>query len=208
MSAGSTGYTILKPPEWERISLAGDVRRQVRAHVDRAAATHAPPSLSPDELSPIKARMAHAMETRLRHAAEAGGVDYYFPARPMHGVSINASFLVSTVMPVPSAEPGLAPAVLADLVAGGATRVQVAGTTWARTERVVATTDGELVAEGVPGRQVDYTAPTPWDERLWVLVSFTTLGDGDPDSEFTGLVVEMFDALMTTWRWTHEDATA
>ena len=208
MSVATTGYTILQPPEWERISLTGDVRRQVRDHVERAAAAHAPASLSPDELSPLKARMAHALETRLRHAAETGGVDFFVAARPMHGVTLNASFLVSTVMPVPSAEPGLAASVLAELVADGAERVEIAGTTWARTEQVVATTEGELGAAGSPGRQVDYTAPTPGDDRLWVLVSFTTVGDGDPDSEYTALVVEIFDALMSTWRWTHEDATA
>lgn len=27
------------------------------------------------------------------------------------------------------------------------------------------------------------------------------MGDGDPDSDITRLVVDLFDALMSTWRW-------
>jgi hypothetical protein len=29
----------------------------------------------------------------------------------------------------------------------------------------------------------------------------TTAGDGDPESQATHLIVELFDAMMTTWRW-------
>lgn len=194
------GYTLVKPPPWVRIDLGGDVRAQVRSLVDEAARA-APKELSPDELAPLKAQLTHRLETRLAGARDGGGLDYYFPATELHGVQLNASFLVSTVLPGASLEADLSTQVLAELAAGGASRVSIAGHEWARTEEVVGTEQDELTDDGVRARRVDYTCPIPGDEQLWVLVSFSTLGDGDPDSELTALVVDLFDAIMTTWRW-------
>lgn len=60
---------------------------------------------------------------------------------------------------------------------------------------------GGLPGDQVDLRKVEYLTAVPDDPRRWVLVTFTTAGDGDVDSEATGLVVELFDAIMSTWRW-------
>ncbi|MGH3866440.1 MAG: hypothetical protein ACRDQ4_09950 [Pseudonocardiaceae bacterium] len=43
--------------------------------------------------------------------------------------------------------------------------------------------------------------PVPADPDRWVVVSFSTLGSGDPNDEHARLLVELFDAMMTTFRW-------
>ena len=82
----------------------------------------------------------------------------------------------------------------------GAEAVTVGDTVWARSESV-SETDGASAPAGVRARQVDYLTAVPGEERRWVLVSCSVIGDGDPDSTPTSLVVELFDAMMTTWRW-------
>jgi hypothetical protein len=34
------------------------------------------------------------------------------------------------------------------------------------------------------------------------MVVFSTVGDGDPAGQFAGILVELFDAIMSTFRWT------
>jgi hypothetical protein len=33
---------------------------------------------------------------------------------------------------------------------------------------------------------------------------FSTLGSGDPDGEYAKILVELFDAMMSTFRWSWE----
>ena len=51
-------------------------------------------------------------------------------------------------------------------------------------------------------RRVDYLIPVPGHSRSMLVVAFSTIGDGDPDGQFAKLLVELFDAIMTTFRWT------
>jgi hypothetical protein len=34
-----------------------------------------------------------------------------------------------------------------------------------------------------------------------VVVAFSTLGGGDPDDQYAKILVELFDAIMSTFRW-------
>jgi hypothetical protein len=34
------------------------------------------------------------------------------------------------------------------------------------------------------------------------MVVFSTLGDSDPEGEFAKILVQLFDAIMSTFRWT------
>jgi hypothetical protein len=35
-----------------------------------------------------------------------------------------------------------------------------------------------------------------------MVITFSTLGHGDPAGEYAGLLAELFDAIMSTFRWT------
>lgn len=194
-----SGYTLVLPPPWKRINLGPDRRDDVRRVMDQAMA-QAPKEIPPDQLAPTRRRLEADLNEQLDRAVEGGGVDFYFPVTAVHGVHLNASFVVSSVVPDAVADTDMVPGTLAELVRGGAEAVTVQDTVWARTESV-AETDGSAAPAGVRARQVDYFTAVPGDGRRWVLVSCSVIGDGDPDSTPTGLVVELFDAMMSTWRW-------
>lgn len=76
----------------------------------------------------------------------------------------------------------------------------VAGTKAVRREYVRAPSQEPYDA---PSRHVDYVLPVPGERAHphWLTVSFSTAGDGNPESAFTRAVVDLFDAMMTTFRW-------
>jgi len=53
---------------------------------------------------------------------------------------------------------------------------------------------------------VDYVLPVPGHPGRWLIVTFATPGDGDPDGELAGLLVRLFDSIMLTFRWTTDQA--
>ena len=66
-----------------------------------------------------------------------------------------------------------------------------------RSRQVIAATG----ASPWPGARVDYHWPLPSQPLKWALASFTALGAGEPDDDIAELLVELFDAIMLTWRW-------
>jgi hypothetical protein len=116
-------------------------------------------------------------------------------------VALNGSFVVSAVTPDARMGAEDTPAVLADLVRRGAEPVVIGNNEWARRESIVETDGSHLVESGLGARKVEYTTAIPGDERRWAMVVATAIGDGNPESDHTRLVVELFEAIMTTWRW-------
>ena len=62
----------------------------------------------------------------------------------------------------------------------------------------------DLAAQPPASRRVEYTVAVPGTGERWLIVVFSTLGDGDPAGGFADLLVELFDAMMTTFRWVHD----
>jgi len=54
-------------------------------------------------------------------------------------------------------------------------------------------------------RRVDYLLPVPGQPGQWLIVTFATPGDGDPEGTFASLLVELFDSIMLTFRWVTTD---
>ena len=195
-------YHLVLPPPWERIDLEGDYAGQVRQIVARAVDRAAGTGIPPDALATARARAERDLTSRLREAKDSGAAHYYLPTDLMHGVHVPASFTVSRVVPNALADQEVAARVLAARLAEpGVTAVSTADAVWARTDRTrTRPADSEVDAE-LQARQVEYLAPAPDDPRSWLIVTLTTFGDGVMDSDFTTLTVELFDAIMSTWRW-------
>lgn len=51
------------------------------------------------------------------------------------------------------------------------------------------------------GRNVDYFVSVPGDPGHWFVAAFSTIGAGNPHDDLASAMVEWFDALMTTFRW-------
>ena len=94
------------------------------------------------------------------------------------------------------------PQVMASLLRDGMTRpVSVADTVWVRRERSVPR-DGDDTVDSV---RVEYFTAVPGQARAWIMVSFSSAGQpiAGPDGE-GNMLVELFDAIMTTWRWRYD----
>ncbi|MGW0135236.1 hypothetical protein [Streptomyces sp. NPDC003299] len=127
----------------------------------------------------------------------------YLPVERMHGVLIPASFVASEPLEAPPG--GIDPdAVLLDLARGtpNTSSRDLDGTPSIRTLRKVPAAPDRGV--DLPSWQVQYTVPIPHSTPAqWLTFSFSTLVPADMDIEFTETLVELFDAVMTTFRWSH-----
>jgi hypothetical protein len=194
-------YRLVLPTPWELVKLDATMPARVSEIVGRAV-ERLPREVPPDQIAPHRHRLERELLKQLEAARANGGVDYYLPTDLMHGQQLNANFVVSVVVPDATTDEGLVPKVLATLLQGEGTRaVSVGDTVWSRRERVLERAPDDFLDARLGVRKVEYLTAVPGDHRKWVIVTFTTLGDGNPDSEATHLVVELFDAIMSTWRW-------
>ncbi len=196
------GYRIILPPGWVRIPLRAGTDAALEELVYSRMKT-VPQQIPRDRGMRYRLMVRRAVEEQVVAARRAGGLDLYLPVRPRYRAVVAASFMVSEVV-VPEGELAGPERILARLAApGGApgevTTAELAGTLTVRREYVRPADPDREVPVGT--RHVEYALPVPYDPRRFLAVSFSTAGDGDEDSEFTGAVVELFDALMTTFRW-------
>ena len=193
-----SGYTLVLPPGWSRIPLRRGTEQAITAILDRSFA-----GLPRDQVASLRRELQLRLRELAGRARENSGLDLYLPTERMGDVTVTASFVVAE-MSLISAEPVDPGMLIARLVTDSeqTTTVQFAGTAGTRTEHVEEA-DPEQGVE-YASRRVDYVLPVPADPDRWVVVTFSTLGAGDPTDEFAQLLVELFDAIMTTFRWRRE----
>jgi len=205
MTVGPTavGYSVVLPPAWRKIPVRGGTEKAIRKIVDQAFAA-LPKNVPRDKVTPYRIELTRQLTDAARRARQQGGTELYLPVELEHGALIAASFVVSEGS-VPAPDDDLDPArVLAALAAKpGGRSVVVGGVLAVRSERVAPPDPHSEIDFG--SRRVDYVFPVPGDERRWLLVAFSALGAGDPEDKFAGLLVELFDAIMSTFRWAGDD---
>ncbi|KOV59830.1 hypothetical protein ADL01_34480 [Streptomyces sp. NRRL WC-3618] len=76
---------------------------------------------------------------------------------------------------------------------------EIDGALAVRRERVVPAAP-ERSAE-LASRRVEYLVAVPGDPGQWLVAAFSTIGAGNPRDDLADAMVEWFDALMTTFRW-------
>ncbi|MHA4814034.1 hypothetical protein ACXZ65_06725 [Streptomyces aculeolatus] len=194
----AVGYTLVLPPNWSRIPLRDGTDEAILRIVDEAVAD-LPDDLPRDRIPEVRLELVRRLRKAAADARKSGGLDLYLPVQQMHGVTIAASFVVSEVTLSAGADPAL---VLARLLADAeeSQPAAVDGSVGYRNERV-ARASGDEGGE-YASRRVDYVLAVPEDDTRWVTVGFSTLADGDPKGAFADVLVELFDAVMTTFRWT------
>lgn len=195
------GYTLVVPNEWQKIPVKRGSDQAVKRILDEAFA-----GFGRDQV----AQQRREVETRLRdiikNARQNAGVDLFLPLRKKNK-DIVASFLISYAefgrLDAPAASDVLAH-VMSSL--NGAEQVELAGVQALRTERTHPPDPERDIP--YPTRRVEYLLPVPATADSWLVSSFSTLGDGDPESELTKLFCDLFDAIMTTFRWSYGEEKA
>ncbi|MFC9058032.1 hypothetical protein ACFTXB_08245 [Streptomyces sp. NPDC057074] len=213
-AAAPRGYELILPPGWVRIPL----REGTKEALEKILFSHmgqVPEGIPRDDAMRFRLDMRRQLERQARAARRNGGLDLYLPVLPRGGIFLMASFIVAE-LPIGQAHAVPQDAVITQLANDGVTdgtgtKVDVAGASaLRRTYR--STPDEEKprpaseAAQDVslPTRRVDYVIPVPDDPGRWISINFSTPGDGDIDSEFTDVLVELFDAVVATFKWSYE----
>ncbi|WP_223776105.1 hypothetical protein [Streptomyces sp. 135] len=198
------GYTLVLPPGWARIPLREGTQEAVKTIVDEAA-ERVSADLPKDKVADARMELYRRLNASVKEAQRRDGVDLYLPVEPMHGYLIAASIVVAKVDTALREGVG-GQDVLTQLLAdsAGSEPVEMDGATAVRKERTMPA-DPKKDAEA-PSKHVDYLVqvPSSGGDSGWLVVSFSTLGDGNPEGDFTEILVELFDAVMTTFRWRTE----
>jgi hypothetical protein len=200
----ATGYTLILPPGWYRIPLRHGTSAAIREMLN-AKFKHLPR----DTVAPYRLEIERRLKQQVAQARANGGVDMYFPVEISALGPLPASFVVSEIRLDPpegagDTDPSLVVAALAAdaLEAPGSRIVDIDGASGVRTEELVgAEPDAEFQ---YASRGVKYILPVPGASGRWLLVMFATPGAADPAGKLADLLVELFDAIMGTFRWTEE----
>ena len=199
MVAGPAGYTLVLPPGWERIPARQGADDAIKAILD-VKFSELPPDLPRDELAPYRAEIEGRLRRAAAQARKNGAIDLYLPVQLRGGLPVPASFVVSEgAIPTSSeAEPEQIVSYLVAESADGAP-VTVDGVTGARSEQAAGPDPDQGIDYG--SRRVDYVLPIPGAGGRWLLFAFSTLGAGDPGDQVARMLVQLFDAMMSTFRW-------
>jgi hypothetical protein len=202
------GYTIVLPPGWRRIPLreGAESTEQAARNAVGDALRSLPRDVPRDRLAAFRAESEGRLRRMAAEVRKQGGVDLYLPVEAMRGIPISASFVVSegSLGTGEAVDPAQVVSYLAtEDGAGERTPATVDGATALRVEHVAAPEPTGPAAE-VPAatRRVDYIIPVPREPHRWLVVAFSTLDDGDSDDRLASLLVQLFDAMMSTFRWT------
>jgi hypothetical protein len=200
----AVGYTLVLPPGWRHIPLRRGTDAAVREILDEVFG-RLPRELSRDKTGPFRRELERQLGKAAARARNNSAMELYLPVEPMHGAPVAASFVVSEVS-FGSAEV-VDPALIVSHLASGSrdTRpVMVDGAMGVRIERIAAPDPAAGIEHG--SRRVDYVVSVPEDPDRWLAVAFSTLGGGDPGDQYAKLLAELFDAIMSTFRWSREEA--
>jgi len=210
-----TGYGFLLPEDWVQIPLRrGDAEDAVRSLVTSAFA-RVPADVPRDKLTPLRLELERRLRAAVAEARRAKALEMYLPVKLAGEVNLGASFTVSNAHLPARSGPDGAPSEVSDPAEIAVQLLSADGTASAsemdlssgevdralaiRRERVVPAAP-ERGAE-LASRRVEYLVAVPGDPGQWLVAAFSTIGAGNPRDDLADAMVEWFDALMTTFRW-------
>jgi hypothetical protein len=189
------------PPAWRKIPVRHGTDKAIKEIVDDAFANLSHEDIPRDKLTPYRMELGRQLTAAARRARQQGGTELYLPVELEHGTVIAASFVVSEGLLGDTED--VDPRQIAAFMAAedeAARPVEIDGAVGVRTERVAPPDPAEGVEYG--SRRVDYVLSLPADPNRWLVIAFSALGAGDPDDKFAKLLVDLFDAIISTFRWT------
>ena len=194
-------YRVVLPRSWRHIPLRAGTEEAVDRLADEAV-EKLPDHVSPDEAAQARIKARTSMLTELAEARDNGAIDFFLPTEMVGGKVLATSFVVAEAIPDAMAGPdSVGPAMAALGADDPSSRPTTIGdVVWLRSDGVQEKVDEETGHTWL-ARKVQYLTAVPSDSRRWFIVTCTSLGDGDPHSDFTDLMIELFDAIMSTWRW-------
>ncbi|MDI5972476.1 hypothetical protein POF50_024570 [Streptomyces sp. SL13] len=198
-----SAYSIVQIPGWETLSLHPRDHSALERRLTELAHGAVPAEVPRDTATPFRKEVRKELARVVAHAQAAGAGLIALPVETVDGSAVPASYTVSEWRdPDPD---DVAPLDVLKAIASASTArteiVEVDGRPALREETVEsADPEAEPLATHA-GRRVTYTVSAPDSRHFWVIFTFITLGDGNPDGPLAHLLTELFDAHLTTLRW-------
>ncbi|MGW0596219.1 hypothetical protein ACWD11_03640 [Streptomyces sp. NPDC002776] len=195
----AVGYSLILPPNWKRIPLRRKRDREATVREIVAAACSALPRGFPrDVTTRYRLEIERRLNAGISNARKSGGLDFYLPIMEPGGSPIATSFVVGEIT---SDQDSMR--FLERMTAGSDYKsIEVDRAPGIRREVVVdADPEGEIE---LASRRVDYVAAVPGNFGRVLTISFSTFGGGDPRDDLADATVTLFDAIITTFRWSTE----
>lgn len=202
------GYRLLLPSQWAQIPLRQGTEEAVNRVLEDVY-SRIPEDAPPDKIGPYKKEIAKRFRSSVAQAQDRNGLDLYVPVQPMGDQEFNlGASILATETTLPERARGATYADPTDLAAQLLSREgmdadlssgDVDGAVAVRRE-YVADADPDQGIE-VASRRVEYIISIPGQAAQWFIAAFSTVGGGDPRDELAEVLVEWFDAVMTTFRW-------
>jgi hypothetical protein len=198
-----SAYDIVQIPGWEDLSLLAADRAALEHRLDELAHQAVPDEVPRDSATPFRRELRGHLGRLVGQARASGAALLSLPTGRVGGSSVAASYTVSQwrdTTPTPVPPPRMITS-LAEASEAVTSRLDVDGQPALREETIVDPALGGDPLATRAGRRVTYTIASPDDERAWVVFAFVTLGDGDPRGPLADVLVELFDAQLSTLRW-------
>lgn len=225
MTAPISSFLMVVPPGWARLPAREDDRQALAATVRDVVARALPDTLPRDRAEPLRQEMQKRLLSTVVEAGDAGATAVYLPVQPVDGFTPPVSIIESEVDDESDqATEQVIAELLADALPDRHDRQdpglrEVDGGIAARTETQLHRAVPDEVAGELPvvdDRQVVYTIPVPHRPGRWVVMSFSAISaprdepapgtgqrpDVGTDERIIDALVMLFDAMMTTFRWT------
>lgn len=191
------GYTLVLPPGWRQVPVRAGTREAIREIVrDRFRVR--PGHVSRDALTPYRIALEQQLTAAADQARQRGGTELYLPVEPVRGTLIAASFVVSEGSLGARGEQDAA--LILAAIGGDGPELLLDGARAARIERTAPPDPARGAEHGA--RHVDYAVPVPGGDGRWLVFAFSALRADDPGDELAEALVSLFDAIMSTFRWT------
>jgi hypothetical protein len=188
------------PPGWERVPVRSGTTEAIKRILDQKLRT-VPVKVSRDAIIPYRVMIEGHLRKIAAEARKQGGLDLYLPVDLRGGTLISASFVISEGTLAASGRDPAPAAILTALTEDDdAAPVSVANSPALRREHFA---PADLASGTEYGsRRVDYVVPVPDDGSRWLVAAFSTVVNEEAPDWFAKLLVELFDAIMSTLRWT------
>ncbi|MGW4373312.1 hypothetical protein ACWEJ7_06545 [Streptomyces albidoflavus] len=198
------GFNLVPPPGWDVIPLHAGTK-EAMDRIVRKAVKQLPVGFPKDDIPKARLKLAQEMKKVVRRATAKGGMTLYLPTERLHGVALPVSIIASEPIEIPRVRPGSGPeAVLLALASQtpGAKLRELDDTAALRSERDVPADTARGI--DVAHRQVEYVVPIPDSAPdQYLTFSFSALIAPGSDPAFYDTLVELFDAVMSTFRWSY-----